>query len=142
MPTEPSMDRDPPAMVWEVLPEPTMDDVERVVRRDYGHLPFERVMQVLRGYRNPFDHETEPPYRIWLGILKVSGGEERRLNDYVDLANTDYRDLLMNAEYAKQGNIGSWTNRRDPNAMRRAKWQDHCEYIAWLRGEEPPPPLP
>lgn len=41
-------------------------------------------------------HEVE---RVLLGILKLSVGEVDRVAHFVDVARTDYRDILYWAEY-------------------------------------------
>lgn len=44
--------------------------------------------------------------RIHLDILELSGGKLERVRELVDLAKTDWRDLIMSAEYEmKDGKI-------------------------------------
>jgi len=37
--------------------------------------------------------------RIWFAVLKLSNGEMNKLESFIKVANTDYRDLLMAAEF-------------------------------------------
>lgn len=37
--------------------------------------------------------------RIWFAVLKLSEGEFIKLDSAIELANTDYRDLLMSTDF-------------------------------------------
>jgi hypothetical protein len=66
--------------------------------------------------------------RIRFAALRVSGGDLRRLRGAVQLAHTDWRDLLVSAQFAE-----------DINAHR--KWQprrfDSATADAWMAGSTP-----
>jgi len=37
--------------------------------------------------------------RVWLSVLKISGGNIEKFESAITLANTDYRDLFMAADF-------------------------------------------
>lgn len=38
--------------------------------------------------------------RVWMSVLKLSGGNFEKLDSAIALANTDYRDLFMSAGFS------------------------------------------
>lgn len=54
------------------------------------------------GDNLPFCHDTTPEAseRVRFAALKVSAGDLRRLRDAVQLAQVDWRDLLVQADFA------------------------------------------
>ncbi len=73
---------------------------DRVIQRVHELFPEsdgEEVFAILERYRAlDSDLGTE---RIHLDILHLSGGDKKTLPKWVDLALTDFRDLIMCAEY-------------------------------------------
>ena len=55
------------------------------------------LLAILDGYGSrPWHNERE---RVHLAILRLSAGDEEKLRRYVAMADTDYRDVLVAAEY-------------------------------------------
>ena len=75
-------------------------DVERIIRRDYSESDESAVWELLMHYG------SGESYRVYAAALKEGAGELDRLRSMIDLANSDYRDLLVAAEYPAQKRNG------------------------------------
>jgi hypothetical protein len=106
-------------------PVPLVDgaDVLRVVRRDFGEQGVDWVMRLLSGYA-----QVEAP-RVHLAVLKLSAGNHARIVDLIHRATMDYRDLLLEAEYARYAGLGSSAT---ADQKRRAIEEDWMDYRRWL----------
>src|SRR2546423_14831519 len=61
------------------------------------------VMEVLDAYGvEPYERERE---RVQLAILKLSGGNEEKLREFVAVAKRDYRDVLFWAENPEEARL-------------------------------------
>lgn len=68
--------------------------------------------------------------RIKAAILKLANGEYDKIDNYLDSANFDYRDLIVLAEYPR-----NWKHGFDeiPDQMRKKEYLDDWkEYRTWL----------
>jgi len=72
--------------------------------------------------------------RVQLAILKLSGGNLEELRRLVDMAKTDYRDVLAYAEYPGEFRSASRTPPHELDAIRQ---RDREQYLAWLGSHEP-----
>ena len=81
-------------------PKVLKGDVERIIRRDYSESDESAVWQLLTHYG------SGESYRVYAAALKEGAGELDRLRSMIDLANSDYRDLLVAAEYPAQKKEG------------------------------------
>jgi len=62
-----------------------------------------RVLELLDSYGvEPDERERE---RVQLDILKLSGGSEEKVREYVAVAKRDYRDVLFWAEYPEESRL-------------------------------------
>lgn len=113
------------------VPRVTRADVLRVVQRDYPHGERNRILRTLDGYRSL----TTPrdPHRIHLAILKLGAGDTDSLQGWVDLANSDFRDVVTPAEYPRfweEGFVG--VDRMSPQEVEELQRADWEQYEAWL----------
>lgn len=73
--------------------------------------------------------------RVHLAIVKLSEGQRDRLEELVEMAKRDYRDVLAYAEYPEEMRMGfvrvSQLPTEEVQAMRR---RDREQYLEWLRG--------
>lgn len=67
--------------------------------------------------------------RLQLAAIKVSAGDLGLLREAVALAGIDWRDLLMAAEYPRQGAVPPG---QDSGAAATRQAEDLAEYQAWL----------
>jgi hypothetical protein len=103
-----------------------MDDVERVVRRDY---PADKVADILRE----IDATNAPESaRVVLACLKLAKGDLRRLQGDLRNASGWYREILSDAEYPlatkRWSRMGKMTDQERSSIYER----DWNQYVAWL----------
>jgi hypothetical protein len=70
-------------------------DIVAKIRRDFENPDeiFERLGSLESGLGKPVSD------RIYRSIVFLADGDRNKLSHYIDLALTDYRDLLWQAEY-------------------------------------------
>ena len=112
-------------------PDVTCDDVERIVRRDFPAGDFNTVMAVLRQYGVETWHRECA--RVQLAALKLANGDAHRLQKAVDLARTDYRDVLAPAEYPGYSKRGFRTRELPAKEQETIIDSDWEQYERWLR---------
>jgi hypothetical protein len=62
-----------------------------------------RVLELLDCYGvEPDERERE---RVQFAVLKLSGGSEEKVREYVAVAKRDYRDVLFWAEYPEESRL-------------------------------------
>jgi hypothetical protein len=79
------------------------DEVVAVVQETFPESAHARVLELLDRY-GVESYEREPE-RVQLAILKLSGGSEERLREFVPVAKRDYRDVLFWAEYPEESRL-------------------------------------
>ena len=89
----------------------------------------ETAIAILGAYgREAYQRETP---RVHLGILRLSGSDLESIKRWTSLACSDYRDLLVEAEYRRS--FGKDTLRvRDPEKYAKRERQEREEYRQWL----------
>jgi hypothetical protein len=102
-------------------------DIERKLSALFPPADREEAMRILAMY------DSREPARVRLAILKLGGGDLRRLREQLDVALTDYRDVLAPAEFPRQIAISA-TERLalPPDARRTLEEADRRDYLAWL----------
>jgi hypothetical protein len=74
-----------------------------------------RVLELLDSYgMEPDERERE---RVQLDILKLSGGSEEKVREYVAVAKRDYRDVLFWAEYPEESRLDTPEKRQRVRKM-------------------------
>jgi hypothetical protein len=74
-----------------------------------------RVLELLDSYGvEPDERERE---RVQLDILKLSGGSEEKVREYVAVAKRDYRDVLFWAEYPEESRLDTLEKRERVRKM-------------------------
>ena len=74
-----------------------------------------RVLELLDSYGvEPDERERE---RVQLDILKLSGGSEEKVREYVGVAKRDYRDVLFWAEYPEESKLDTREKRQRVRKM-------------------------
>jgi hypothetical protein len=82
---------------------PTRDDVLASVRALFPGDASRAAVELVDTY-GVDSHERERE-RVQLAILKLCGGDEGKLREYVAVAKRDYRDVLFWAEYPEVSKI-------------------------------------
>ncbi len=108
-------------------PRVSRDDVERIIRRDFPADQFANVSAVLDEY-------GPERWRVHLAVLKLSCGKMDLLRKYIETAKSDYRDVLVYAEYPEYHEkvASSETPTDERNQIIERDWK---QYEAWLRSE-------
>ena len=103
-----------------------MEDVERVVRREY---PPEVVVEIFRQVALV---EVREKPRVVLACLKVAKGDHCRLQRKLEDAPGYYRELISDAEYPRA--TKGWSRMRELSEQERASLyeRDWNQYVAWL----------
>jgi hypothetical protein len=113
------------------IPDVTVSDVERVVRRDYHPGQVDEVLALLRTYgTESWEREAT---RVRVAILKLAEGDLSRLREQLAVAKQDYRDVLLGAEYLAYAALTLRTPRPLPAEARQAIDADWSAYQEWLR---------
>src|SRR5438094_10167120 len=79
------------------------DEVVGVVQKTFPESAHARVLELLDTYGvESYERERE---RVQLAILKLSGGNEEKLREFVAVAKRDYRDMLFWAENPEEAKL-------------------------------------
>ena len=89
----------------------------------------EKVVAILGAYGRE-DYHREAP-RVHLGILRLSGSDLESIKRWTSLACSDYRDLLIEAEYRRSFGKDR-LKERDPEKYARLERKEQEEYRQWL----------
>lgn len=116
-------------------PTPTVSrsDVERVVRREFPSEDFATVMALLDSYgTESYERERD---RVQLAVLKLAEGSIDLLLREIQMAKSDYRDVLSPAEYPSY----KWGEKDETKLQKiyQADWQQYSEWLG--RGSNQPP---
>jgi hypothetical protein len=69
--------------------------------------------------------------RVRLGILRLAWSRPERLDEFVDLACKDYRDLLCAAEYSLSSRDYQLKD-KDPEKYKKFQEEESARYDEWL----------
>jgi len=102
-----------------LFPDPVDADLARQLLSEYGREEYER----------------EAP-RVRLAVLKLSGPNLEKVEEFVGTAKVDYRDVLALAEFPGQLRAQTW--KMNPEEKKELEAIDREQYEAWLRDGDPP----
>lgn len=111
-------------------PKVTRNDVERVVRRDFGLDMVSEVLSILDEYGTEDYHRERD--RVQLSVLKLAGGNRENLIREVALARSDYRDTLLAAEYPICAKKIFRMDRLPDEELKKIYDADWKRYTEWL----------
>ena len=88
-----------------------------------------KIEKQLSAYGVASHHREK--YRVVLGILYLASKEPEKLSALIEMACTDYRDLLRAAEYPHSSR--HWElQKRDPEEYKKLQRKEEQEYMAWV----------
>lgn len=100
------------------------DEVVAVVQKTFPESAHARVLELLDTYgTESYELERE---RVQLAILKLSGGNEEKLREFVAVAKRDYRDVLFWADNPEEAKLDT--------PEKRERFRKMCEQF----GIKPP----
>ncbi len=108
------------------LPERTADDVERIVKRDFPAEEFAAVMAILNEYVARFNDNPSP---VRIAALKMADGSLTRLRTWIEIAKSDYRDVVLPATSPSYSTIGRDLSERERRKIFESERQ---QYEDWL----------
>ncbi len=103
--------------------------VESIVKRIFPETELAQVWQILNAY----EREPELSARIHLGALKLSGGSQDKLKDWIRAANQDAREVILPAEDPKKSDLGFVDYVRLSDEEKDALTNDDLkQYLDWI----------
>ena len=115
----------------EFIPNGTFDDVQRIVRRDFPTDEVDAVLDVLKGYGVESWHTEQ--FRVYLAILKLSNGDIDAVRRQLNVAKSDFREVLGPAEspgFFRIGFVGA--TKLTKEEIIQLMNADRDQYNAWL----------
>jgi hypothetical protein len=112
------------------IPKATRKDVLRIIRRDFSPSRHNAILKMLQEYGSQKWHEEVD--RVHLAILKLSDKKFDKIKKYVEIAKTDYRDVIAPAEYPGFWEIGfvgvDELSRKETQDLKDADWEQYCTW--------------
>ena len=114
--------------IWGAQPaaKVTANQLDRLIAREFPQYTDEVNIKLDKvGGDNPNGKN-----RISAAIIKLANKDFKSLDHYIDIANTDNRDVLSQAEYPRCSKLefGEF----DKNEIKRIYLEDWREYTKWL----------
>ena len=106
------------------------ETVMRKVRKLFPDSDTELVSSHLERYGTE-SYETAVE-RVHLAILKASSGSVSEVHKFVDIAKSDPRDVIMFAEYPREGMLDAADYDPPSQRLKIAQREDIDEYKRWL----------
>ncbi len=110
------------------IPEVTLLDVERIVRRDFPEAQFDSVIAVLEGYESNCERS-----RVQLATSKLARGSLDALRKHINTATQDFWDVIAAAEYPEYSKSGSRVRELPVAEQQQIIDSDWTQYQDWLR---------
>ena len=109
------------------IPKIKQRDVERIIQRDYPEEEQDNVISILSEYK------SRTPHRVQMSALKNSDGNVQNLKQQIELANTDFRDVIMPAEYPMfWEKVGFDSDKFSKQQLKEIIELDWNQYQSWL----------
>ncbi len=111
--------------------------IHQKIRSYWPDEDLDQILALLNQYGSE-EYEREIP-RVQLAILKLSGGDLKQIPRLVEMARTDYRDLLAYAEYPEEMKTDYKLIRQmGAEEVGQLRQRDRQQYLDWLNGQEEP----
>ncbi len=115
------------------IPDVSRSDVERIIRRDYPETQVEGIVEMLN--RLSFGSIPLNVHRIRLAVLKLANGNREEIRRYIQVALTDFRDVLTLAEHPNYSQDVIPGVRLPQKRLEQICEQDWQQYQDWLKRE-------
>jgi len=113
------------------IPKVSIDDVLRIIKRDFPGYNANIIMAILNEYSS-----DSAGSRVHLAVLKLSEKNIEKLREWVERANIDFRDVLSPAEYPRFHVIGfGAVDLLSRKEIKKIKDNDWNQYQEWLNRE-------
>ena len=118
--------------VHQPIPDVSVTDVERIVRRDFPKDEFDSALAALGQYADGSLPRECP--RVQLAALKLAQGDLQSLRRHIANAERDYRDVLAAAEYPRYMSAGMFRvrelSRKEQQAIADSDWDQYQRWLA------------
>jgi hypothetical protein len=103
--------------------------LEKLIRRDFPE-NYKKVKQKLDLIKSD---SLKGQNRLSAAVLKVSNGNLSKVDSYIEMCNTDYRDIISQAEYPSISEIGfNGMEEIEPSELKKYYLKDWTEYTNWI----------
>jgi hypothetical protein len=109
------------------VPDVSLDDVKRIIQRDFPTLRVEHVIAALGELDNRWNSA-----RVQLAALKLANGSLKVLKKRVAAANQDWRDVVVAAEHPGYWKV-NYKSTMSKDKRQRIVDNDCVRYRSWLR---------
>ena len=109
----------------QVIPKISDKDVQRIVARDFPENEIETVFLKLSQCTY-----LKGKNRIWTAVLKLANGNISMIDQYIDDANRDWRDVIAQAEYPEYAKV---LFSKSEVTKRKAIEKDSKQYEKWFK---------
>jgi hypothetical protein len=111
------------------IPNVTDSDIKRIIKRDFPQFEITEIENILKMYRAESEKGRN---RVYASILKLSNGNIDLMEEYIEKANRDYRDVIALSEYPNYSEYAF-----DDNLSEKKEKQlindDWVQYEDWLK---------
>lgn len=109
-------------------------DIKKIIERDYPAGNEKEIVEILSQYKS--DNEAGK-YRVWAALLKISDGKLEILKEKIEIAKTDYRDILADAEYPEYSEkVGFDSEKFSKKELKNIIKSDWNQYQHWLNSSK------
>lgn len=108
------------------VPKITVSILEKIIERDFK----ENSTEVKTKLEKVKSDSESGKKRISAAILKLANGNLKAVENYVEVANVDFRDVIFQAEYPRCSKLG-FEEMENPE-IRKVYSEDWKEYTEWL----------
>ena len=103
--------------------------LEKLIRRDFPE-SYKIVKQKLDLIKSD---SLKGQNRLSAAVLKVSNGDLSKVDSYIEMCNSDYRDVISQAEYPRISEIGFvGMEEIEPSELKEYYLKDWTEYTNWI----------
>lgn len=111
------------------IAEISKETLEKLIHRDYPEC-YEIVKKKLSLIKSD---SLKGQNRLSAAILKVSNGNLDKLDSYIEMCNSDYRDVISQAEYPSISEIGFvGIEEIESRQLKEYYLKDWTEYTNWI----------
>ena len=109
----------------------TRDTVRRIIRREFPQNTETEVCDILKGFNS---ESEELSCQVHLDSIKLSEGSLAKLQQLVELANLDFRDVILPAENPRLLNMDfvAYADSSEDEEDRITN-EDLNDYVTWIQ---------
>lgn len=99
----------------------------------WPHEDKKEILRVLERYGKEVNERGRT--RVQLAIIKLSEGKKSKLDEWVERAKRDYRDVVAYAEYPEEMRLSFIRMRQlSKDEVKALRQRDRAQYLEWLGG--------